>query len=822
MIETLGHLGSTLAKFFGDSGTCGMSTRQQEQVRNSVFGMQSFSSLIPYEAYDERGLFLSANSMGFTLEAMPLVGGDDASINMLQNIIEETLIEGASIQFLLFADHRIDPFLSKWASGRNKDEMYKEIAHRRTSYFKNTQKISPRIFRLFISYSIPVSGQDADLSEKLLKIRDKLLKHLSAITYVFSWKAEDLIKTVGGMVNFNLGTESVKRTWNPFQPLNSQIPTGGQIEIEEENLIWKNEQNVAFRSYRVVDTPEYWSPFSMGNLIGDMFRDRFQIHHPFYLHYGVHMPKQEKALSSFRVRSQLIENQGKSSALIRLIPELVTELKECDYVRRALHDGAKFVWTQLSVGIWSEEEKISEASQALKSLFNINHFSIAENRCLHLPHFLSSLPMAWSEYYQDLNELEVLKTTISTECVNFMPMQGEWMGTPTPGMLLMGRRGQLMNWNPFDNNAGNYNCIVVGRSGSGKSVFMQEMLLNGLSMNSNVFVIDVGRSFEKLCDVLKGQKIEFSKDARICLNPFSTISIESQEDRETAFTFLKSIISSMAAPSQGTSDLENALIEKAVINAWKEKGRSSTITDVARWLNEDGDKKARTLSVMLTPYTKDGVYAKYFEGENDVNFSNPMVLIELEELKGKKDLQSVVLQLFIMTIANRAFLGDRRTPFYICIDEAWDLLKAKQTREFIETLARRLRKYHGSLLVGTQSIDDFFLSPGAQAAFENSDWMCLLSQKKSSINQLFESGKIGSNESMLQALESVTTRHGEYSEIMICDADSNFSIARLILDPFSELLFSTKAEEFYQIKQRTSQGSSIVEAINAILEEKGR
>lgn len=822
MIETLGHLGSTLAKLFGDSGSCGMSTHQKKKVRNSVFGMQSFSSLIPYEAYDKRGLFINAHSMGFTLEALPLVGGDDASINMLQNIVEETLVEGASIQFLLLADHRIDPFLAKWASGRSRDETYREIVQKRMSYFKNTKKISPRIFRLIISYSIPVDGQDADLSEKLLKIKDKLLKHLSAITHVFSWKAENLIRTVGGMVNFNLGTESVKRTWNPFQSLNSQIPTGGQVEIEEENLIWKNDQNVAFRSYRVVDTPEYWSPFSMGNLIGDMFRDRFQISHPFYLHYGVHMPRQEKALSAFRVRSQLIENQGKSSALIRLIPELVSELKECDYVRRALHDGAKFVWTQLSIGLWSEEEKISEASQALKSLFNINHFSIAENRCLHLPHFLSNLPMAWSEYCQDLNELEVLKTTISTECVNFMPMQGEWMGTQTPGMLLMGRRGQLMNWNPFDNNAGNYNCVVVGRSGSGKSVFMQEMLLNGLSMKSHVFVIDVGRSFEKLCDVLNGQKIEFSKDARICLNPFSTISIESQEDRETAFTFLKSIISSMAAPSQGTSDLENALIEKAVINAWKEKGRSSTITDVARWLSEDGDEKARTLSTMLTPYTKDGVYAKYFEGENDVNFSNPMVLIELEELKGKKDLQSVVLQLFIMTIANRAFLGDRRTPFYICIDEAWDLLKAKQTREFIETLARRLRKYHGSLLVGTQSIDDFFLSPGAQAAFENSDWMCLLSQKKSSINQLFESGKIGFNESMLQALESVTTRHGEYSEIMICDADSNFSIARLILDPFSELLFSTKAEEFYQIKQRTSQGATIVEAINAILEEKGR
>lgn len=95
------------------------------------------------------------------------------------------------------------------------------------------------------------------------------------------------------------------------------------------------------------------------------------------------------------------------------------------------------------------------------------------------------------------------------------------------------------------------------------------------------------------------------------------------------------------------------------------------------------DEKARILGVMLTPYTKTGMYAKYFEGENNVDFTNPLVVIELEELKGKEDLQAVILQMFIMDIANRAFLGDRKTQFYICIDEAWDLLRAPQTGKFI-------------------------------------------------------------------------------------------------------------------------------------------
>ena len=70
-----------------------------------------------------------------------------------------------------------------------------------------------------------------------------------------------------------------------------------------------------------------------------------------------------------------------------------------------------------------------------------------------------------------------------------------------------------------------------------------------------------------------------------------------------------------------------------------------------------------------------------------------------------------------------------------------------------------------------EGIEDFFATPGAKAAFENSDWMCMLSQKSGSINALAESKKISMDEAKRFALESLTTRQGQYSEIMICDAE---------------------------------------------------
>jgi conjugal transfer ATP-binding protein TraC len=278
----------------------------------------------------------------------------------------------------------------------------------------------------------------------------------------------------------------------------------------------------------------------------------------------------------------------------------------------------------------------------------------------------------------------------------------------------------------------------------------------------------------------------------------------------------------MASPSEGTTDYENALIETALQVVWETHGRNATITEVANTLLAQPNEKSQVLGVMLKPYTKNGVYAKYFEGENNVNFNRELVLIELEELKNKKDLQSVVLQLVIMTIANQAFLGDRKTPFYICIDEAWELLKAPQTGEFIETLARRLRKYKGSLIVGTQNLEDFFITHGAKAAFENSDWGFFLSQKKTSIQALADSGKLLRNPAMLRALESVSVKQGEYSEVLINDPNGNFSIGRLMLDPFSKQLYSTKPEEYAQIKDLRNAGMTVSQAIQTILSKEGQ
>lgn len=818
MRKVFNRLGQKVALLLGEPHSQNAPHAAGSALKSNLFDTEPLAKHLFFEAYDDQAeIFINTHSLGFVLEAFPLMGCDQTVQKVLSGLFQDFTDEGASLQFLLWADHRIDQFLDPWEKSSKRGGIFLEMAKKRREYYRTHLANSARIFRFIISYSIPIGTNLEGDVRRVSQVKAKMMEAFKSLTGVWTWKPKELLETGGALLNFSLDTAVNRRTYDSYQSLSSQLMTGGKLNINEDFLLWNEE--VAHKSFRVVDTPSQWSPHGMQQLIGDFYRETFRINYPFFIHYGVHFPSQAKVENSFWRRSQLIENQGKSSYLIRLIPELASELKECDLIRRSVNQGAKFVWTQLSTGVWAPKDQLSQAEQSLRNVFKINYFNLAENKYLHFPHLLSILPMNWSEFISDLKQQNMLKTTITSECANFIPIQGEWLGTmETPGMLLAGRRGQLLNWCPFDNKSGNYNCVVLGRSGSGKSVFMQELLMSGLRNGARVYVLDVGRSFQKMCEAGEGQFVAFARDTAICLNPFSNLSIEDQSDKEDAFSFLKSIIACMAAPSKGTTDFENSLIEKAVKSVWEAKQNASTITDIVHWLTAHKDQRANDLGIMLTPYTKDGVYAKYFEGQNNCNFSNPLVVIELQELQSRKDLQSVILQLFIMTIANAAFLGDRKTPFYLCIDEASDLLRAPQTVSFIETLARRLRKYKGSLVVGTQNIEDFFSAPGAKAAYDNSDWTCFLAQKPDAIDTIVHHQQMKWDEQKVNHLKSLTKVDGQYSEVMIGDADGNYSIARLMLDPFSQLLYSTKPEEFARLKDMTSKGFTIVEAINKLIQ----
>ncbi len=799
------------------------------QASQAFLKCYSLSPLLPYLAFDEeRELFINKNSTGFILETVPLMGSSEQIERQLTGLFQHTLAEGSHIQFLLLGSQRIEPWLSAWKEPRflHPAAIYKTLAEKRAAFFETKTQSQGNIpfcirhFKLIISYSIAGGNQTDVALDELTKLRQQLMTAIKGLNLpVKTWDAEDLLRGLDELLNLSSRLDYPPLQWNPYQSLSEQLLSPSTHFLVDKDALYQADGFQSIRLYQTRGFPLQWCLSEMGRFIGDPMNRLLQIPMPFALHYGVYICNEKTLKMRLLTKCSQVENQA-NSPLAKWIPSLSREADEWQYVRQQFEKAQRLVRTQFQVLLFGETDKIHNAEQQLLNIFRANCWELVQESLTVLPSFISCLPMSWGEgAYHDQALLQKVKTTLSHEPTNLLPIQGEWQGTSSPGMLLTGRRGQIFFWDPFDNEAGNYNLCVVGKSGSGKSVFMQELMTAALGRQGRIFVLDVGRSFERTARLLGGTLIEFSTHSPVCINPFSTIPVDDKEAITDALAMLKPIVSLMAAPLMGTNDLENALIEKAIRSSWNKKNRDATIQDIADDLLSDSNPKAQSLGQMLYPYTAQGSFGRFFCGKANIDLKAPLVILELEELKERKDLQAVIIQMVILQITNQVYLGDRKTPTQIILDEAWDMLRAKQAGEFMETAARRLRKYRGGLVIGTQTVDDLYATPGSRAVFDNSDWLALLSLKKESIAQLKSSSRLSLEPYMESLLKTVHTVQGEYAEMMIIGPEG-YAVGRLWLDPFSSALYTTKASEFIAIKNKEAAGLSLIEAIEELVNEK--
>jgi conjugal transfer ATP-binding protein TraC len=124
-------------------------------------------------------------------------------------------------------------------------------------------------------------------------------------------------------------------------------------------------------------------------------------------------------------------------------------------------------------------------------------------------------------------------------------------------------------------------------------------------------------------------------------------------------------------------------------------------------------------------------------------------------------------------------------------------------------------------MTATQSIGDYYTSPSAEAAMTNSDWMFLLRQKPESVLALEKSNRLVMDENMREMLLSLKTVQGAYSEVFIHGGQMGYGIGRVLFDPFSLLLVSSKAEDYEAVRSYRERGCSVVEAIEAVLADRG-
>lgn len=482
-------------------------------------------------------------------------------------------------------------------------------------------------------------------------------------------------------------------------------------------------------------------------------------------------------------RRRLATNQSRN---IHQSPSLGPMREELNELEAELARGARIVSCRVHVLPRAESsEAATQHSQKLVTrLANFGMRAMIE-RELAPTFWLQSLPFAYRP--EGDRALRRARTLLAGNAAHLLPVYGSFRGTPRATQMLLGRSGETVPLG-FFTNSGSPHGIVTGQSGSGKSVFANDLILQALRSGARVFVLDRGRSYEKLAETVGGVHVDYDVQPRR-INPCGKAPQDGSCPEEVQ-SFLTDWLTEIC--TQGRGDLpvdQQNLLGQAARRAFARRpGEEVFLSQVQEALEAEAQADAdfRKLARCLLNFKKGGAYGALFDGPGEVDFDNPLVVIDLGEYAKKQAVGSVLLMALVQAMRRMCdrFPHDEK---YLLIDEGWTLLKTSATARFLEDAARTFRKIRCSLLMLSQQLSDFTGSLG-QAILDQAKTRVYLQHDHRAIESA--AGIMGLSEREVELYKSLRTETGKYSELFL-QTPYGSGVARLVMDPLSYWIATT-------------------------------
>lgn len=294
----------------------------------------------------------------------------------------------------------------------------------------------------------------------------------------------------------------------------------------------------------------------------------------------------------------------------------------------------------------------------------------------------------------------------------------------------------------------NYNGLVFGESGSGKSfackLEMTSVLLK--HPNSQVFVIDPENEYGDLCRALKGQQINISAGSRHHINPLDMDMGYAEEEGMRVdpipmkSQYIVSLVEMMSHAKGGLSPQATSILDRCVRQMYRgyvehmEKDRlplgitcdeqkSPTLTTLYNILRRQPEMEAQTLATIMEPYANGSF--NIFSNKTNVSLTSKFVVYNINGLgAGLKDLG---LQICLNDIWNRTIQNSKKgiyTWFYI--DEFYLLLRSPDSANFLMEIWKRARKWLGVPTGIMQNTEDLLGTREGRAILNNSSFILIL------------------------------------------------------------------------------------------------
>jgi hypothetical protein len=307
--------------------------------------------------------------------------------------------------------------------------------------------------------------------------------------------------------------------------------------------------------------------------------------------------------------------------------------------------------------------------------------------------YLATLPLG----FEPLGRKRVLD---SSALATFFP----WLepDLQQPGGLVLGRNvatGAPVLVDPFDQRCyANANIGVFGHSGAGKTYLLSSLALGALGLGVQVYVIDPEHEYGALARQVGGVDVELALGSGHALNVLD-LRFSDRRDEAWLGPAAADAVDLCATLCGGLDESERALLESAVRAAYQDIDQP-VLRDVADRLSA-GSRVATILRRWVH-----GSLGQMFSSPTNVDLEAPIVTFGMRELRD----EMVAPVHFLLAEALWARIKRRDRRRMLVVDELGLLFEDATIRRFVVSLARRIRKYDGSLVFATQNPGDLLSS----------------------------------------------------------------------------------------------------------------
>jgi type-IV secretion system protein TraC len=791
----------------------------------SFYGGESLRNYLAYRYFEPKSetFLMTKGSAGFMLEICSLVGVSDGTVKSLNLFFANELPKDGFLQFFLMASNDIDDFLRFWEAGRvNEHPILKRITKSRIDYFRKqasefrtSGKKLPRSFRIFVSYSkVCKQYNEAELAQ-ITAFRSKLMNRLGSLQLqpTICGRGE-LVRFCREFFELAPGTNPNYEVVNKHDTINEQCLQAGNYYQHQKKAVVNMDKKIAHRAYSFSKTPDFWSLAQnielLGSSEGNPLPARFCI--------SLSIANDFKTNKTLIARGKKVIDSAERpySRHDKALQEEAVEWR--DIIHSLVAKGEEVLSDSFCMFVSAKEEDIDRSESDIMTTFSNQSWQINPIDYYHLETMLGHMPMHGANFWPELKKHKLVQTSLSSEVVAKLPIHAEWYGVPLSGVPFIGRRGQVFNFNPYHRLAsGGFNINVIGPTGVGKSVFLQELSRAMMAQNTRVFVLDIGKSYAELAKLLGGEIIEFGALSSFTINPFAGLKSGMEEiDFNQIVICAKELLAIMCG---ATGEFETAVLELAIKEAVIECKFDLDLEKFVRFLKNSELELRRKFATSLFSYTPMGVYGKYFSGEKPANFDKAMTIFEFEHVKDQPKLVAIILQALLMQLTSQFLTGDRSQRFMVIVDEGWMLLE--HSAGFFAAKGRNFRRYGGSLVMCTQCFADLQTAGSTvennnhrKAIFENSAWKINLPPGSFTDFEAHSEFKY-----KVPLLKSLSFERGQYSE-MLLSSNGIDVVGRLMLDPYSAAIYSTESTDFTFLDAQEKQGVPIEEAIENLIKSR--